>query len=46
MHTLYRVSHLLIDLGWVYMDFECSCVYPILPTLMGMNLAEATRQLG
>ena len=33
---VYRVSHLLVDLGWVDLDFECSAVCPILPGLMGI----------
>ena len=30
----YRVSHLLVDLGWVDLEFECSTVCLILPGLM------------
>ena len=33
--TLYRVCQLLVPLGWVYFDFECSTVSTILPRLMG-----------
>ena len=32
----YRVAHLVVNLGWVDMDFECSTVCPILLGLMGI----------
>ena len=32
----YRVSHLLVDQGWVDLAFECSTVCPILQGLMGI----------
>ena len=32
----YRVSHLLVHLGWVDFDCECSPVCLILPGLMGI----------
>ena len=32
--SVYRVSHLLVDLGWVDLDFECSTVCQILPGLI------------
>ena len=31
------VSHLLVHLGWVDLDFECSRVCQILPGLMGIR---------
>ena len=34
--ALYRVAHLVADLGWVDLDIECSTVCPILPKLMGI----------
>ena len=34
---IYRVAHLVADLGWVDLDFECSTVCPILPGLMGIR---------
>ena len=33
---LYRVAHLVADLGWVDLDFECSTVCPIMSGLMGI----------
>ena len=33
----YRVAHLVADVGWVDLDFECSTVWPILPGLMGIR---------
>ena len=30
----YRVAHLVADLGWVDLDFDCSTVCPILPGLI------------
>ena len=33
---IYRVAHLVADLGWLDLDFECSTVCPILPGLMGI----------
>ena len=32
--ALYRVAHLVADLGWVDLDMEGSTVCPILPRLM------------
>ena len=34
--TQYRVAHLVADLGWVDLDFECYTVCPILPGLIGI----------
>ena len=34
--ALYRVSHLLVHLGWVDLDLRCSTVCPILPGLIGI----------
>ena len=34
---LYRVAHLIADLGWVELDLECSTVCPILLGLMGIR---------
>ena len=34
---LYRVIHLLRDLGWVDFDFSCSSVCPVLLGLMGIG---------
>ena len=33
---MYRVTHLLANLGWVVMDFDCSTVCPILLGLVGI----------
>ena len=32
----YRMTHLLANLGWIDLDFDCSTVCPILLGLMGM----------
>ena len=39
---LYRVNHLLANLGWVDFDFACSTLCLVLPGLMGnwQNQAE------
>ena len=37
---MYRVAHLVADLGWVDLDFEWSSVCPIVPWLMGIWLKE------
>ena len=34
--TNYKVSHLLVHLGWVDLDFQCSTICLILPRLMGI----------
>ena len=33
---MYRVTHLLANLGWVDLDFDCSTVCPILLGLVGI----------
>ena len=33
-NMVYRVIHLLLDLGWVDLDFSCSTACPVLPGLM------------
>ena len=33
----YRVAHLVADLGWVHLDFECSIVCSTLPGPMGIR---------
>ena len=35
--VLYRVTHLLANLGWVDLNFECSIACPIVPGLMGLS---------
>ena len=42
-----RVSHLLVQLGWVDFEFECSTVLcQILPAWADKNLAGVAEQLG
>ena len=36
MTYVYRVTHLLANLGWVDLNFDCSTVCPILPGLVGI----------
>ena len=40
---LYRVAHLVADLGWVDLDFECSTVCPIMSGLMGIWQKELSK---
>ena len=42
---LYRVTHLLANLGWVYFDFGCSTLCLVLPWLMGNWLSSGTSQI-
>ena len=34
IYVLYRVTHLLANLGWVDFDFDCSTLCLVLPGLM------------
>ena len=36
MVSFYRVSHLLVDLGWVGIDFSCANICPVLLGLLGI----------
>ena len=36
MMLMFRASHVLVDLGWVDLDLECSTVCQILLWLMGI----------
>ena len=33
---MYRAAHLLADLSWVDLDFECSIICPVLLELLGI----------